>query len=115
MTTQPGVLPPNIEKLRYERLPGHIKTFIDTLGYRMLQLDQRIKDEAKQQKTIEVLDKTELAKLNQGAEDTSTEEEEESDEDRVKPARTISSSMQRSIDRLLKASDKKDKNQKIID
>lgn len=93
MTTQPGVLPINIEKLRYERLPSHIKTFIDTLGYRLMVLDKRIKDEAKQQKTIEVLDKTELAKLNQGAEDTSTEEEEDSDDDRVRPTRTISSSM----------------------
>lgn len=110
MTTQPGVLPPNVEKLRFERLPKHIKTIIEQLGQRMLVLEQKIIDEAKQQKKqIEVLDKTELSKLNQGAEDTSTDEEDDSDED-VKPARGISSSMQRSIDRLLKSSEKKDKN-----
>lgn len=28
MTTQPGILPPNIEKLRYDRLPAHIKSMI---------------------------------------------------------------------------------------
>jgi len=49
---------------------------IELIGVRMNKLEQRIKNEAKTVKAIEVMDKTELAKLNQGAEDTSTSEEE---------------------------------------
>ena len=61
-------------------------------------LETRIKEQAKQQKQIEVLDKTQLYQLNVGAEDTSTSEDEydsEHDEQRHRPPKrnNISSSM----------------------
>ena len=75
-------------------------------------LESNIKAESKKEKkaqAIEVLDKTELNSLNQGAEDTSSSTEEEN-EDNPPKMRSISSSMQRSIDRLLKASFEEKKN-----
>lgn len=53
---------------------------IETIGMRMLLLEKRIKEEAKQQKMIEVMDKSELSKLTQGAEDSSETEDDSEDE-----------------------------------
>lgn len=58
MTTQPGALPVKIEKLRFEKLPNQIQDIIRTIAVRMKKLEILIKQQAKRQKQIEVLDKS---------------------------------------------------------
>jgi hypothetical protein len=54
----------------------------------MITLEERVKLERKsKKKNLEVMDKTEMFKLNAGAESSSTEESEEDDDETEKPKR----------------------------
>ena len=66
--------------MKFKKLPTQIQSMIETIGMRMLLLEKRIKEEAKQQKMIEVMDKSELSKLTQGAEDSSETEDDSEDD-----------------------------------
>jgi hypothetical protein len=50
MTTEPGVLPRNVDELYYERLPEQLKTMVDQVGKRMKHLEYVIKSEKSEKK-----------------------------------------------------------------
>lgn len=105
----------------------HLQDVIQKIGIRMKALEKRIENDQKDKKeVVEVLDKHELRVLAAGAEDTSSSEEDEEDYDDQSPEakqrraerarrRNISSSMQRSVDRLLKNSVENGLHDKVID
>ena len=104
MTTQPGLLPYNVDTLNYKKLDKKLCNIIDQIGRRMKKLETLIKQGVNAQKPIgmEIMDKTDLLHLNRGAEMTESDDDYGADECRYERRRDkISSSMQRSIDRLL--------------
>lgn len=59
MTTQPGVLPKQVDELHYERLPDGLKTLVDQVGKRMKHLEHVIKSEKKEEsKGVQIMDKS---------------------------------------------------------
>jgi len=124
MTTEPGLMSCNIDTLDYKRLDKKLCLIIEQIGKRMKKLETLIKNGANSQKLlgVEVMDKTDLLYLNQGAEMTESDDDYGADEcGHYRSRDKISGSMQRSIDRLLGCTidttgkQKKDGEETIID
>ena len=133
MTTEPGVIPKKLKTLNYKRLPDHMKQIILQLAWRVQNLQDSIKADSQKTKTdkknkgkktkdgeedeiepppvVDYIHKKDLKNLSKGAEDTSSPEEDDSDEYAEKQKRRtgFSTSMERSIKRLLRATLKEKK------
>ena len=62
MTTQPGILSPSIQTLRYSKLPQKIRELIYQVGARAKLLEEVINNKKKH--SVEMVHKSELSKLN---------------------------------------------------
>ena len=76
------MLPRNVDELQYDRLPEQLKVMVQQVGKRMKHLEHVIKTEKKEetkkgdQGGVQIMDKNQLRQLNQGAELTSSSDEE---------------------------------------
>ena len=84
MTTQPGILPRGTDKLNFKKLPVGIQDLIKQIAVRMKALHLKIKTE---EQSLIVMDKTELNRLNAGAELTTSSDDDDYDEDELRERR----------------------------
>ena len=133
MTTEPGCIPKKLQTLNYMGLPAHMRTMIVQLAWRIQNLQDSIRnDKTKMEKKkgdkeaskkkkdtgeegeesddpppiVDYIDKKDIRNLAKGAEDTSSDSCNDSDDiqTRRKKLRGLTTSMERNMRRLLRAS-----------
>ena len=78
MLTQPGCLPIDIQKVRYDMLPEHMRSLIEQIGIRMKKLEVIIRLEGKSQKkkdkNLQIIDPKKIQAFSVDAEISSENE-----------------------------------------